>query len=199
MKYVRLKSGDIDIMEDGAGIPAGSETIFSTEPAVYEGTWDKPVSYVEHADVVIDQKGEETDKYKVDERQGTHKTFEEKRIVKRERQIGWSEPHKAHPTDKVCLNCGKVMKGVRPNRKFCSDKCRKNYSKVASRRKERAIKEFKPHMGKEGQIFYMYKGEIQFIPALWCDSRKRTEKYIKDHYPEDVGKIVLEQVKEVME
>ena len=198
MKYVRMKSGEIEIMEDGASIPADSETIFSTEPAVYEGTWDKPVSYVDHADVVVDQKGEETDKYKVDEKLGTQKTFIEKRLAKREKQMGWSEPTKAHPKDKVCLNCGKIMKGVRPNKKFCSDKCRKDYSQRGRRAEAKTVKQFKPHMGKEGQIYYMLNGKIEFIPALWCDSKKRCEKYIKDNITTEEQVSVLEQVQEVM-
>jgi predicted nucleic acid-binding Zn ribbon protein len=186
MKYVRMKSGEIDIMEDGASIPAGSETIFSTDPSVYQGTWETEKLHTQRADVV--QSKSETQKRLEGHMRGG---------AQADRPY-WTEPTKAHPQDKVCLNCGKVMKGVRPNKKFCSDKCRKDYSQRGKRAEKRAIKSFKPHMGKEGQIFYMYRGEIGFIPALWTDSRKRTEKYIKDHYPEDVGKEVLEQVKEVI-
>jgi predicted nucleic acid-binding Zn ribbon protein len=209
MKYVRLKSGDIDIMEDGDSIPAGAETIFSTDPAVYEGTWDKPVDYVEHADVVMTKMGSGINRegaeaqYGVDTRLGTQKPGQEKVIEALEKGHGggkrfWSEPHKAHPKDKVCLNCGKKMEGARPNRKFCSEKCRNTYGKRQRRAKQRTVKSFKPHMGKEGQIFYMYKGEISFIPSIWCDSLKRAEKYIKERYNDNEWVEIMEQIKEAM-
>jgi predicted nucleic acid-binding Zn ribbon protein len=199
MKYVRMKSGDIDLMEDGASIPAGSETIFSTDPAVYEGTWETEKLHAKRADIVQSEEGKT-----VVVEGGTVKSEAEikaeghMRGGKESDRPFWTEPHKAHPKDKVCINCGKPMPGVRPNRKFCCEKCRNTYGKRIRRKEARKIKDFKPHMGKEGQIYYMYEGKIGFIPALWCDNRKRTEKYIKENYPAEVGKIVLEQVKEVM-
>jgi predicted nucleic acid-binding Zn ribbon protein len=202
MKYVRDKTGKIEIMEDRDSISAGAETVFSTEPAVYEGTWDKPVDYIDRADVKYKSSGgDETGpsrEMEVDRRLGTQKPFGEKRLAAREKQMGWSEPTKAHPTDKVCLNCGKPMKGVRPNRKFCSDKCRKDYSQKGRRAQAKQIKTFRPHVGKEGQIYYMFNGKIEFVPAIWCDTYKRAVKYMSERYEGKELEEIMEQIKGVI-
>jgi predicted nucleic acid-binding Zn ribbon protein len=208
MKYVRMKSGEIDIMEDQDGIPPGSETIFSTEPAVYQGTWETE-KLSKRADVHMTEKGKpeggEPGTYGIEVIEGgTIKPEEQKRLEghmrggKESDRPFWTEPHKAHPKDKVCLNCGKPMPGVRPNRKFCSEKCRNTYGKRIRRKEARDIKDFKPHMGKEGQIYYMYNGVVGFIPALWCENIKKVERYIKANYPEEAQEVILEQVKEAM-
>jgi predicted nucleic acid-binding Zn ribbon protein len=197
MKYVRMKSGEIDIMKDGDSIPAGAETIFSTDPSVYEGTWETEKIGI-RADINI-----EPGKIEVAEG-GTIKSPAQLKLeghmrgAKDADRPFWTEPTKAHPKDKVCLNCGKPMPGVRPNRKFCSENCRKRYSERIKRKEARDIKKFKPHMGKEGQIYYMYEGKIGFIPALWCDTEKRATKYVKERYESNEQVKILEQIKEVI-
>jgi predicted nucleic acid-binding Zn ribbon protein len=225
MKYVRMKSGEIDIMKDGDSIPADAETIFSTEPSVYEGTWDNgvkdlgkiegpmdtPDPFKKHADVVVKSgKMDVQDKEHLgdipretsyigtkEERQKTGYDPERK-LREHQKLTGWKGVHKPHPEDKVCLNCGKVMKGVRPNRKFCSEKCKNTYGKRQRRAQAREVKQFKPHMGKEGQIYYMINGKISFVPALWSDSKKRATKYVTERYEGKELEDILEQVKEVM-
>jgi predicted nucleic acid-binding Zn ribbon protein len=226
MKYVRMKSGEINIMEDSASIPAGSETIFSTEPAVYEGTWDKGVKDMEgwegsksfksdvfkkHGDVIM--KGEKMevqdksypgdiprDTSYIGTKEERKKTGydPEKKLREDKAKIGWKGVHKPHPTDKVCLNCGKVMKDVRPNRKFCSDRCRKDYSQKSRRASAKAIKTFRPHMGKEGQIYYIHEGQISFVPGLFADNEKRAIKYVSERYKGKTLEDVIKQIKEVM-
>lgn len=226
MKYVREKDGKIEIMEDRDSISAGAETIFSTEPAVYEGTWDNGVENLEgdvggkvfgadvfkkHGDILM--KGEQMEvqnkTYPGDiprdtsfigtkEERAKLKYDPEQTLAKHQRMTGWKGVHKSHPQDKICLECGKPMPGARPNKKFCSDKCRDAHKKRAQRAKASAIKKFVPHKGNEGQVYYILDGKIDFIPSLWCDSLKRAEKYVKTNYPANVQDVVLEQLREVM-
>jgi predicted nucleic acid-binding Zn ribbon protein len=197
MKYVRAKTGEITIEEDGAGIPADAETIFSTDPSVYEGTWETEKIH-ERGDIIKTDQGK-TDvvpggsiKSKVEEKLDAHEGG------KKDGKPFWTEPHKPHPTDRVCLNCGKKMVGVRPNKKFCSENCRKRYSEKIKRTEKRAIRDFKPHRGPEGQIFYMYEGKVAFIPALWAGKQSKAIKFVTDNIPEDKQALVIEQIKEVI-
>jgi hypothetical protein len=66
------------------------------------------------------------------------------------------------------------------------------------------MKNFKPHRGKSGEIYFISKGKdgrdsITFIPAFWSNSEERANKYIDEHYEGDKEKYYYkQQIKEVI-
>jgi predicted nucleic acid-binding Zn ribbon protein len=197
MKYVREKDGKIEILADEDSISASAETIFSTDPSVYEGTWETEKIGV-RADISMEPSKIVAVEGGTVKSPAQLKLEGHMRAGKEADRPFWTEPHKAHPKDKVCLNCGKMMKGVRPNRKFCSDKCRKDYSQKGRRAVKKEIKQFVPHRGHEGQVYYMLNGQIKFVPALWCDTEKRAVKYVTERYEGKEQEEVVKQVKGVI-
>lgn len=126
----------------------------------------------------------------------------EKKLKEDKEKLGWSEPYKGDLAVRhKCPVCGTLFNG-RPNKKYCCDRCRKTAEVRRRRKRERDIRDFKPHRGTAGEIYILceVKGKqvISFIPAFHTENRARAKQYIEDTYPEDVRDNYMEQVKEVL-
>lgn len=122
----------------------------------------------------------------------------EKRDLKR---TGWKEAKKPTDVKHTCPVCGTRYWG-RPNKDYCSTPCKEVAKKRRQRKRKRDIRDFKPHRGTAGEVYYMTnvngKDVISFVPAFNADSRARAREYIDGCYPKDNVDNIMEQVKEVI-
>ena len=126
---------------------------------------------------------------------------EEEKLKTDLKRTGWNEARKATDVKHVCPVCG-TRYWARPNKNYCTTRCKEVQKKRRYRKRIRDIKTFKPNRGKAGEVYFMYdnkgKNGITFVPAFHADSRERAKKYIEDTYPEDKVDDYFEQVKEVI-
>lgn len=117
--------------------------------------------------------------------------------------VGWVEPSTAKRKGEkvhVCPICGIKFVG-RPNKKFCSPRCKKTSDMRSYRAKD--LTKFKPHQGKSGEIYFKTEGaeqKITFVPAMYCDNLITAIDWLKKNYEGDkyVGDYI-EQVKRAFE
>ena len=126
----------------------------------------------------------------------------EEETLKRDfKSVGWKEARKATDVKHVCPVCA-TRYWARPNKNYCSERCKNVAKKRRQRKRKRDIRDFKPHRGTAGEIYIMcdVKGKqvISFVPAFHTENCARAKQYIKDTYPEDVRDNYMEQVKEVL-
>lgn len=152
-----------------------------------------------------DMGGEKEGRHKVDvEGLGSieHGAEEEKQLKQDLKRTGWHEAKgKSLKILHVCPVCGVKFPGRR-GKVYCSMKCKETGKKRNQRAKKREERDFKPHLGAAGEVYFMehYEGKdvITFVPAFYATSRKEAEKYIDEHY---MGKYVeeyKEQIREVI-
>lgn len=114
------------------------------------------------------------------------------------RRVKWHEPtHK--PTDvlHICPVCNTRYFG-RPNKAYCSTRCREVAKKRRQRQHKREIRDFKPHRGKTGEVYFMSNSEkIAFIPATNAENRTKAKKYLEEAFP-DPGNDYYNQIKGVI-
>ena len=127
---------------------------------------------------------------------------EEEATIKTDlKRTGWKEARKATDVKHTCLVCGTRYWG-RPNKKYCGTPCKEVAKKRRQRKRKRDIRDFKPHAGTVGQIFYMIKVKgrdvISFIPANFADTRIKAKGYIDERYEKEDAEEIMEQVKEVL-
>jgi predicted nucleic acid-binding Zn ribbon protein len=127
---------------------------------------------------------------------------EEKTLKTDLKRTGWNEARKATDVKHVCPVCGTRYWG-RPNKTYCGTPCKEVAKKRRSRKKKRDIRDFKPHRGPAGEVYFMYindKGisKITFVPAFNADTRDRASKYIDKTCPEDIKDDCVQQVNEVI-
>ena len=134
---------------------------------------------------------------------GGMETDLDKKIRADEKRLGWSEPHKAKGIAKRCPVCGVIYRG-RANQKYCSVRCRKTAEMRRYRAKKRELRDFKPHRGKAGEVYFMSypepnREEISFIPAIFALDRAAAEKYLRENFEGDPHlDDYIEQMKEVI-
>ena len=126
----------------------------------------------------------------------------ESKLEKDKMRLGWTEPTLGGlEVYHICPVCGTNFKG-RTNRIYCSPRCSKTAEVRRRRKRMRDIRNFKPHRGTAGEVYFMYdnngKDGITFVPAFNADTRARAKKYIEDTYPDDKREDYFEQVKEVI-
>lgn len=241
MKYVRRKSGNIDFIPEGENVGEG-EVIFDTTPSQFEGTWEsqkenvnteemevlpaidsrgeaggmstpKPAAFYQHADIVEDGRGGITVNPELGGYVGT--AAERKKLgYDPEKRLKYHQA-KAIQKEHVCLYCGKKFTPKRKDAKFCCNSHRNMYNTRIRRKEAKRIKDFVPHRGKEGQIFFLaertfevtnLKGknytstemEVDFIPMLWADTWKKADNYVKTNYPKEKYEEIMKQVEKVM-
>lgn len=127
---------------------------------------------------------------------------EENMLEADKRRTQWSEPtHKDTDVKHKCLVCGTNYWG-RPNKKYCTTRCKEVGKKRRQRKRKRDIRDFKPYRGTAGEVYFMSfvnrKEVITFVPAFNADTRARAKKYIEDTYPPEIVNDYNEQVKEVI-
>jgi predicted nucleic acid-binding Zn ribbon protein len=117
------------------------------------------------------------------------------------KRTGWKEARRATDVKHKCPVCGTIYWG-RPNKTYCGTPCKEVAKKRRSRKKKRDIRDFKPHRGKAGEVYFMYKdkgtNKITFIPAFYADTRERAKQYIEKICPEDKRDDYIQQVNEVI-
>lgn len=132
---------------------------------------------------------------------GLEKGAEEQTLRTDLKRTSWHEARKATDVKHVCPVCGTRYWG-RPNKDYCGTPCKEVAKKRRQRKRKRDIRDFKPHRGTAGEVYFMYdnkgKGGITFVPAFNADTRARAKDYIDSTYPEDKRDEYLEQVKEVI-
>ena len=126
---------------------------------------------------------------------------EEEKLKTDLKRTGWNEARKATDVKHVCPVCG-TRYWARPNKNYCTTRCKEVQKKRRYRKRIRDIKTFKPNRGKAGEVYFMYdnkgKNGISFVPAFHADTRERAKKYLEDTYPTDKVDEYNEQVKEVI-
>ena len=127
---------------------------------------------------------------------------EEKTLRSDRKRSGWNEAKKATDVKHKCPVCGTIYWG-RPNKAYCGTPCKEVAKKRRSRKKKRDIRDFKPHRGKAGEVYFMYEdkgtSKITFIPAFNADTRERAKQYIEKSCPEDKRDEYIQQVNEVIQ
>ena len=117
------------------------------------------------------------------------------------KRTGWKEARSATDVKHKCPVCGTIY-WARPNKAYCSTPCKEVAKKRRSRKKKRDIRNFKPHRGKAGEVYFMYEAKgtnkITFIPAFNADTRERAKQYIENLCPEDERDDYIQQVNEVI-
>lgn len=126
---------------------------------------------------------------------------EEKQLKVDLKRTGWKESRKATDVKHACPVCGTRYWG-RPNKNYCGIPCKEIAKKRRQRKRKRDIRDFKPHAGTAGEIYYMIpvKGRdaISFIPANFADTRIKAKGYIEERYSTEDAETILEQIKEVL-
>jgi predicted nucleic acid-binding Zn ribbon protein len=126
---------------------------------------------------------------------------EEQTLITDRKRTGWKEAKRATDVKHKCPVCGTIYLG-RPNKAYCSTPCKEVAKKRRSRKKKRDIRDFKPHRGTAGEVYYMYEdkgvSKITFIPAYYADTRERAKQYIEKICPEDKRDDYIQQVNEVI-
>jgi predicted nucleic acid-binding Zn ribbon protein len=132
---------------------------------------------------------------------GMEKGGEEQKFRNDLKRTGWKEAKKATDVKHKCPVCGTIYWG-RPNKAYCGTPCKEVAKKRRSRKKKRDIRDFKPHRGKAGEVYFMYEDKgttkITFIPAFNADTRERAKQYIEKMCPEDKRDDYIQQVNEVI-
>lgn len=126
---------------------------------------------------------------------------EEKTLKTDLKRTGWKEARGATDVKHACPVCGTRYWG-RPNKRYCSTACKEVAKKRRQRKRQRDVRDFKPHRGTAGEVYFMSfvksKEVIAFVPAFHADTRVRAKKYLEDTYPEEMVDDYNEQVKEVI-
>ena len=127
---------------------------------------------------------------------------EEEATIKTDlKRTGWKEARRATDVKHTCPVCGTRYWG-RPNKNYCGTPCKEVAKKRRQRKRKRDIRDFKPHAGTVGQIFYMIKVKgrdvISFIPANFADTRIKAKGYIDERYEKEDAEEIMEQVREVL-
>jgi predicted nucleic acid-binding Zn ribbon protein len=118
------------------------------------------------------------------------------------KRTGWKEARKATDVKHVCPVCGTRYWG-RPNKAYCGTPCKEVAKKRRSRKKKRDIRDFKPHRGKAGEVYFMFvndKGisKTAFIPAFNAETKEQASKYIDKMCSEEIRGKCKQQVNEVI-
>ena len=126
---------------------------------------------------------------------------EEDKLKTDKKRTGWKEARKATDVKHVCPVCGTRYWG-RPNKGYCSTPCKEVAKKRRQRKRKRDIRDFKPHTGTTGEVYYMEnvdgKDVISFIPAFNAETRKKAKDYIDKRYPKDRCDNITQQINEVI-
>lgn len=128
---------------------------------------------------------------------------EEERVLKEHKErVGWHEPSRKLEVEHVCPVCGTKFVGRR-NRIYCCPKCKEVGTKRKQRAKKREKRDFKPHIGTAGEVYFMVTHEgkevITFVPAFYATDRKKAADYIHNIYGKGhVYEDYIEQVNEVI-
>ena len=126
---------------------------------------------------------------------------EEQTIITDRKRTGWKEAKRATDVKHKCPVCGTIYFG-RTNKAYCSTPCKEVAKKRRSRKKKRDIRDFKPHRGTAGEVYFMYEdkgtSKITFVPAFNADTRERAKQYIEKIFPEDKRDDYVQQVNEVI-
>ena len=132
---------------------------------------------------------------------GMERGEEEKKLKQDLKQTGWHEAKRPTDVKHQCPVCGTRYWG-RPNKTYCGTPCKEVAKKRRQRKRIRDIRDFKPHRGTAGEVYFMYdndgKNGISFIQAFHADSRERAKKYLDETYTADKVEDYNEQVKEVI-
>ena len=132
---------------------------------------------------------------------GGLKGEEEQQLKVDLKRTGWKESRKATDVKHACPVCGTRYWG-RPNKNYCGIPCKEIAKKRRQRKRKRDIRDFKPHAGTAGEVYYMIpvKGRdvISFIPANFADTRIKAKGYIEERYSTEDAETILEQIKEVL-
>lgn len=126
----------------------------------------------------------------------------ERDLEQDKRKAKWIEPDRK-PTDvlHICPICSTKYYG-RPNKAYCTTRCKEVAKKRRQRKRVRDIRDFKSHRGTAGEVYFMEdkngKDGITFVPAFYADTRARAKKYIEDTYLADKRDDYFNQVKEVI-
>ena len=117
------------------------------------------------------------------------------------KRTGWKEAKNPTDVKHKCPVCGTIYWG-RPNKAYCGTPCKEVAKKRRSRKKKRDIRDFKPHRGTAGEVYFMYEDEgaskITFVPAFNAETRTRAKEYIEKICPEDKREDYIQQVNEVI-
>jgi predicted nucleic acid-binding Zn ribbon protein len=114
------------------------------------------------------------------------------------KRLKWNEPtRKATDVRHKCPVCGTHYWG-RPNKDYCTTRCKEVAKKRRSRKRMRDIRDFSPYRGKAGEVYFKDEKGITFIPAFNGDSRARAKKYLEDTYSDKDITSYYEQIKEVI-
>ena len=104
------------------------------------------------------------------------------------KRTGWKEAKKPTDVKHVCPVCGTRYWG-RPNKDYCTIKCKEVAKKRRQRKRKRDIRDFHPYRGKAGEVYFMSevkdKPVITFVPAFNADCRARAKQYLEDTFSED--------------
>lgn len=132
---------------------------------------------------------------------GGIKGEEERELRNNLKRSGWNEARRATDVKHVCPVCGTKYWG-RPNKNYCGTPCKEVAKKRRSRKRMRDIRDFKPHRGTGGEVYFMEKKKdkqiITFVPAFYADKRIRAKGYIDSTYSEEVREEYIKQVNEVI-
>ena len=173
----------------------------------------REVKYKEDGSIEIDNTELLNSRADISDEPGTSKLQEsglggdnteiEEKLREDKKRTQWTEPtHTENEVVHICPVCGTKFWG-RTNRIYCSKQCQETGKKRDLRAKKRKMRDFKPHRGKAGEVYFIseYKNKetITFVPSLYAENREKAEKYIRENYA-DHKKLddYVEQMKEAI-
>lgn len=146
----------------------------------------------------FDIRGFEGDKAGLGDEESYEANKRERKLKTDLKRTNWHEARKATDVKHVCPVCGTRYWG-RPNKRYCCDPCKEVAKKRRYRKNKRDIRDFKPHRGTGGEIYYKTENQvITFVPAFNADTRVRAKKYLEDTYSKEEAEKYYNQIKEVV-